>query len=143
MKHNSKILISAIALATALAGSFFPMGVKAASSASWAASHVNFQGVPAYESVTADITIQHGKKGASVICNSASHSNSQAYTGYTNVSCFNFYMPSITITNTGAATCLPSTGDPIVDIDVRYLIGAQTPTADDTYRCSGSISKIY
>lgn len=142
MKMLKKISITLV-LCAAVCCCLYSVHSKAATSSSWSASHVNVPGVPSYESTTADITISHGKKGATAICNSVSHTNSGAYTGYTYVSCYTYSMSRLTITNTGSVTCLPSVGDPLVDVSVRYIIGAGTPTSNDTYRCSGSISKIW
>lgn len=110
-----------------------------ASAASWSASHIS-GGAPGSASTTAYLTVYHKAAGASAICNTNTHTNTTATTGYTYINCTNYSMTEKKITKTGSATCNPDVGSPTVNIAVNYRVSAYTPTSPDTFWSKGNIT---
>ena len=141
-KRRSILRVAACMMSLCIFGMLFSNVAKATNtSASWYATHVHIQGAPTSASHVADVTIKHRALGATAICNSVSHTNPSAYTGTTYIYCYTYEMSQASIVNTGTTQCVPNVGAPLQDIDVRYLISAYTSFDDDTYTCSGNISK--
>ena len=66
--------------------------VSAADIATWSTAHANVIGAPGTASYADHQTISHTNKGARVVCNYNSHTNVNATTGTTTVSCNTYSM---------------------------------------------------
>lgn len=142
MRRMFKNTLAALIAATTLTVGVGSINANAvvSTSASWSASHVNVYGAPSSASTTPVVTIMQ-REIATAICNSVSHSNTSAYTGYTYIDCVNYTMQQVTIKNTDMKECHPDVGTPLEDILVKYKVSATTTCSSDTFWSYGTISK--
>lgn len=117
------------------------IGNSSVGATSWSVSHANYPGAPSSEGVAKSIIVKHRAAGAKATCNYSTHSNVNATTGYTYISCENYSMTRKSIKNLNYVICNPNVGSPISDISVRYRVSAYTPTSSDTYNSKGNIEK--
>lgn len=143
MKRNFKRTLAALIATTTLTVGIGSINANAAStSASWSASHVNVYGAPSSSSTSPVVEIMQSDEGAKAVCNSVSHSNTDAYIGYTYINCTNYSMQEVTIRNTNPGYCYPSVGFPLVDIPVKYKVTASTTSYPDVFWSRGTITKL-
>ena len=142
-KKLKRILVGLVASAMCVTGSMGAILASAAgTSASWAASRVNVYGAPSSSSTSPTVEVMQKANGAKAVCNSVTHSNDDADTGYTYINCLNYTMSQVTIVNTDTAYLYPAVGSPLVDITVRYKVTASTPFYPDVFWSYGTISKL-
>ncbi len=142
MKRVFKNTLAALIAATTLTVGVGSINANAevSTSAPWSASHVNVYGAPSSAS-TSPVVIIKQREVATAVCNSVSHSNTSAYTGYTYIDCVSHTMQQVTIKNTDLKECKPDVGSPLIDIEVQYKVSATTTSSSDVFWSYGTISK--
>lgn len=139
---KAKKIMAAIIAVTTMAISMNAVSTSASNTTdTWEVSCVTVPGASSGDSKIDYPVVYHKQAGVNAYCNSNTHTNTSAVTGYTKIECVTYSMDAKTITNTGSKICMPNVGEPNVDIYVKYKVSATTPYSNDIFWSKGTLVK--